>query len=183
MHKTTALRGTAASLAAFLVAAAFSPVESAEPNYDPNSLPAAVTQIGASEFSCNLDEAVNAFGYFQTPSEWGSVFYAVPCFTADINLESFVVEIDQSGSAWLHSFAESPDGGRTELVINPAISDGGRQITVEQFYGPNGSCGRYGRYRYDADRGGYLIMEQREKTNCGGDYQPPQSYPLTWSAE
>jgi len=158
------------------------PAYATEPTFDPASLPAAVRSIGVSEFNCDLNQAVEAFGYMQITSAWGSMIYAVPCFPADINVESFVVEIDRDGSAWVHNFAETPASGRTELVVNPAVTDNGRQVTVEQFYGPNGSCGLYSRYGYDPDRGGYLIQEQREKQDCGGDYQPPMSYPITWSA-
>ncbi|GGB43326.1 hypothetical protein GCM10011316_14150 [Roseibium aquae] len=153
----------------------------AGPVYDVDRLPEIVRQIATGEFQCDLAGSIEAFGYVAVSTDRGSTLFAVPCFPADVNLESLLVEIESDGTAWLHSLAESPEGGRLERVTNPVILDRGTRLTTASFYGPDGDCGLFTSYRHDPDRGGYLIVEQREKPDCGGDYAPPETYPVIWS--
>ncbi|MEJ8475270.1 hypothetical protein [Roseibium algae] len=153
-------------------------------SYEVSALPTEIAAIGTGELDCDLDDAIPSFGFQALELEDGGTLFNVPCQTADVNIEAYIAKLEPDGGVTVFSFATEP-GDNAEAyktAINPEVLKNGLIVRSNSFYGPDANCGVLDTHELSEDGTAYDLVERREKTDCSGDYIPPVTYPVIWSA-
>ncbi|MCB1491205.1 MAG: DUF1176 domain-containing protein [Rhodobiaceae bacterium] len=167
------------------------PIEGQETLNSVALIPQAVRTAIEDGPGCELDRTVDALGmtrYFISDTFW---LWEVPCYIAAYQATwVYVTASNWDGTlyATVMPFYPPPtqEGTEDPEIISPTFSAATSTLTSFAKGRGAGDCGTWQRYELvygDGENIEWNLLEQREKVDCDGRADPPESYPLVWKAD
>ncbi len=144
-----------------------------------------ILSFGYRTLECQLPDAIEAFGAQSINLEPGVFLHLVPCQMADLNIPYYAV-LETAGKFELIEFQQSSaeeENSNPSLMTNAAWDKKTGTLTGHRYYSPNMDCGSFERHRLALNEQAFYLMEYRQKDECDGKQQKPETYPLLWSGE
>ena len=146
-------------------------------------LPAGMVRTLAEDYFCRTTELLQDSPAIAYPVDADRTLWQVPCNTTAFHQTQMFVESDrQSASALVvHTFDYPPDqafDAETDTV-DPQFDSLSGRLTSFVKSRSQGDCGIFAAYTWTGD--GFDLLEYRQKSDCDGAIEDPETYPLLWS--
>ena len=153
--------------------------------YSEKKLDDQILSFGYRTLECQLPDAIEAFGAQSINLEPGVFLHLVPCEMADLNISYYAV-LETAGKFELIEFQQSSaeeENTNPSLMTNAAWDKKTGTLTGRRYYSQNMDCGSFERHRLALEEHAFYLMEYRQKDECDGRQQKPETYPLLWNGE